>query len=491
MARVMQTYAPQSHYRQTDEFIQPTLGSGVEILVAWNERIIASHHFQKKGEIKLGSQIDCDVVVPLNHFYKKNLSLVKIDHVVEVNVPLGMKSILSQKLEGETQEKTLEMSESKLILGQNEMLSIYLSDQLKIIVRLSQQSVPPKLIPFVDLSSDGFLSLAFATIVAVVTALLVKLNPPMVNQHFAEDFYPTPLIIQSPERVARFLMPQKTKVDLQKKNLKPSQSLLREKRVNKLAKQKQSPGNKIKASALKKNNHRSKKTVGSKVGQGGSVKMARKQGAQAKSQSLKNSKIFSVLSAGGRRKNLDKEYDGPGQLAGLANLASNSVGESASREGLKFGSRFRQAHSDQAGKSNVGVAGLGQGNGLGRGFGYESLGQRKSVAIVPGGQGVVVSGNIDRDGIRQIFFDNARAIRSCYERVLNQKTQLAGKLVVNFDIAAGGRVVGSPRVDTGSSTIANTQLSRCVLNKLRTWRFPDPPTGQVVNVLYPLAFSSR
>ncbi|MCJ8275874.1 MAG: AgmX/PglI C-terminal domain-containing protein, partial [Bdellovibrionales bacterium] len=91
----------------------------------------------------------------------------------------------------------------------------------------------------------------------------------------------------------------------------------------------------------------------------------------------------------------------------------------------------------------------------------------------------------------KVFFDNQRAIRSCYERELNRNPNIGGKLMLNFDIGEQGRVVGRPSVNWGDSTLKNRTVAGCVLNRLKQWRFPDPPRNQVVNVIYPLAFSAK
>ena len=158
-----------------------------------------------------------------------------------------------------------------------------------------------------------------------------------------------------------------------------------------------------------------------------------------------------------------------------------------------MGSKFKDTGAGGNGKSNVGVSGLSKGGkGLGAGgFGDGGLGDKKGVSIIPGGGGEEFSGQIDREGIRIVFFDNQRAIRSCYERELNRDPNLSGKIMLNFDIGEHGRVVGTPSVNWGDSTLQNRSVAECVLGRLRTWRFPEPPRNQVVNVIYPLAFAAK
>ena len=40
-------------------------GTVIEVLVAWKERIISTHHFAEKGVVSIGSSSKADVVVPV------------------------------------------------------------------------------------------------------------------------------------------------------------------------------------------------------------------------------------------------------------------------------------------------------------------------------------------------------------------------------------------------------------------------------------------
>ena len=63
--------------------------------------------------------------------------------------------------------------------------------------------------------------------------------------------------------------------------------------------------------------------------------------------------------------------------------------------------------------------------------------------------------------------------------------------MLNFDIGEHGRVVGRPSVNWGDSTMKNRGVAACILNRLKSWRFPEPPRNQIVNVIYPLAFAAK
>jgi hypothetical protein len=495
MARAIETFAPESFHKNTEEFIQPTLGSGVEIVVAWSERVIGTYHFHRQGQISVGTHPSCDIPVPLIHSFVDKMNLVQLNYGIQLNLPQGKKCTLGyfdQKDQFHT--KNIEMGMGQLTLNQKELAEVYLSDELKLIIRPSQQPIDPKIIPFVDLSSDGFLSLAFAIVLTFAMALLVKLNPAPKAYDIDDEKYARPIILTNPERIAKILKPpQPPKVKIKVKDVVTKPKNIKSPKGGAKTKSDKTKvaGNKSKAGSLKKNPKPKAPKAGSTISKGKSIRDSKTQGGQAKSIRQNKPKLFAAIANFGRRSEIDTEYDGPGGLAGLANKYDGSAGENENRDGEKFGSKFRQAGSNLEGKNNVGVEGLTGGSGLGPGLGQQSLGGKKSVSIIPDGEGMSIEGEIDREGIRQVFFDNARAIRRCYEKSLNQDARLSGKMILNFDIGQQGRVVGRPSVSRGQSTFYNASMAQCLTNLLQGWRFPDPPNGQVVNVLYPLAFSSR
>ena len=97
---------------------------------------------------------------------------------------------------------------------------------------------------------------------------------------------------------------------------------------------------------------------------------------------------------------------------------------------------------------------------------------------------------IDKEGIRKVFVDNQKTIRGCYDRELAKDPDLKGTVKFDFDVAKGG-VVQNAKIKE-SSTLKNRAVQRCLLAKLKGWKFPEPPADQqVVNVIYPLAFAGK
>jgi pSer/pThr/pTyr-binding forkhead associated (FHA) protein len=518
------TFAPSSPYKNVNEFIRPTKGTSVEILVAWRERVIASHHFSEKGAIWVGTHPSCDVIVPLLTSNVNKVQLVHISNQAQIMLYPGMEGVLVGDKHTTPFSQLANIgrgSGQSVALQQGEMARITIGPDVEVIVRYSSQAPKPVIIPFLDLSSNGFLAVLLAIVLSGILSLWVALNKLDKLDRPDDEEYRTALILTNPPPP-----PPKPKVKLPPPPKEPPKKKV--KKIVKLVEKKPPPPKKKATLDMSKTRKRvtKQKTATAKPGQnarargsgndaspramkpkdgkktnqvtsvkqGGSVKTAKKEGAQMQSErNLKKSGIFSAFGTSGRNDKLDTSYSGSGELAGLADQASGSAGFDEDRPGSGLGSKFKDTGAGGQGKSNVGVSGLTKGGkGLGAGgFGDGGLGDRKAVSIIPGGSGEEFSGQIDREGIRKVFFDNQRAIRSCYERELNKNPNLSGVLKLNFDIGELGRVVGQPSVNWGDSSMKSRSVASCILNRLKTWRFPEPPRNQVVNVIYPLAFAAK
>jgi hypothetical protein len=78
-------------------------------------------------------------------------------------------------------------------------------------------------------------------------------------------------------------------------------------------------------------------------------------------------------------------------------------------------------------------------------------------------------------------------IRLCYERQLNFNSKLAGKIAMHFVIGAKGSVV---KANISEDTMKNESVRNCVLDEVKSWIFPSPEGGTLVNVDYPFVFES-
>ncbi len=507
------TYAPPSSYNNVKEFVKPSKGTVVEVLVAWKERIISTSHFSEKKTVTVGPQTNADIHFPL---INRKFALLKIDSMAIINVP---ENINGELIKGNTstffdelirQNRLNKKGKNYIInLEQGEMVKINLTDDISIIVRYVSHTPRPMAAPFFDLTGSEFLAVVLSVILSVVIALYNFLYTPGegLNKDDEPPVIRTALIIT--DQVKRPKPTPAPKIDFQNTPPKATPTP-----VPKLAETKATPIPKANKRAIKKaespkpaakrrsgrsaRSFNRKKNPGvTSIKKGGAKKTGPKKGAQAKSQTkdVTKSGIFSVFGGGGRKKNIDKAYTGAGELAGFADKATGSAGQNEDRAGEELGTRFKDTGSGGRGQSNIGISGVQtKGRAGGRAnFGDSGLGTggRKSVKIVPGGEEEEFRGTIDREAIRRVVLNNSRSIKLCYERELNRNPSLFGKLVLEWDIGEQGRVLrAKPRPD--KSTIADSKdLAKCVISNLKTWRFPEPPRNEVVTIVYPFLFTSR
>ncbi len=157
-----------------------------------------------------------------------------------------------------------------------------------------------------------------------------------------------------------------------------------------------------------------------------------------------------------------------GTQQGVGGMGARGMGLGGGGEGLGIG--------------GAGTVGLGEGSG---GYGRVDLGGRKkdSVRIVPGQTTVV--GGLAREVIGRVIQEHQSEIKYCYETQLNRNPSLAGKVTVLFTIDGSGTVSDGQVSET---TLHNQDTERCMLAKIRRWKFPEPAGGGVVKVNFPWIF---
>jgi TonB family protein len=91
-----------------------------------------------------------------------------------------------------------------------------------------------------------------------------------------------------------------------------------------------------------------------------------------------------------------------------------------------------------------------------------------------------ITGEVAEDAIRSELDRRTDKIRRCFERDLARNPALAGKVVIEFELQAAGRVLSS-RVS--ESTVAAAGVGRCITEVVRRVRFPTPgPSGRATIV---------
>jgi metallo-beta-lactamase class B len=94
----------------------------------------------------------------------------------------------------------------------------------------------------------------------------------------------------------------------------------------------------------------------------------------------------------------------------------------------------------------------------------------------------VAGGEPNKAIIRAIIGRHFNEVKRCYEGELSRRPNLAGRINVQFTIAASGKVIASV---LAKSTLGNARVETCAVEAVRGWEFPKVRGGGVVIVEYP------
>jgi hypothetical protein len=94
----------------------------------------------------------------------------------------------------------------------------------------------------------------------------------------------------------------------------------------------------------------------------------------------------------------------------------------------------------------------------------------------------------DQQGIRKVVASHSKEIGKCYVSALDREPMLEGKLVVEWDFDSSGKVLEA-RVTEADKRIQ--AVAPCVLDRVKTWRFPPAAADSIVTVKYPFFFTEN
>lgn len=505
------TFAPPSRFQNVKEFVKPTKGSVVEVVLAWRERVIGTYSFSEKKIITIGSQPTCDIPVPIMGARLRRAPIVKVDQPATVFI---LPEATGEVVRGQTSQPFAELSRlgrltrqgevSAITLEQGELVKMDVGDGISIIVRYVGEAPKPLMAPFFDLTTSEITGVVLAMALVMVLWLYMYLYSPakpLVPEASLDEPLRTAVIIVKPTPIPPPPPPEPVKVEVQatppptpppvvKSTPSPVKQVVQQKETKAVSVvAKKDPG--VSANAAPTRNKTGPRTQTS-VKQGGAIKTTDSKASQVQSKSKDASKagIFSTFGGGGANNQLSGSTTGSGELAGLSANATGKSGMNENRAGEGLGSVTKDTGVGGTGKSLEGIAGgistSGRGGGN-SGYGTGGLGGKVGVKVIPGGEGEAFSGTIDKEAIRRVIRANERIIRACYERELNRTPDLVGKLTVEFDIGEKGVVL---RAAVKVNELGNRAVAECLTSRLKTWRFPEPPTNEVVTVAYPFAFSN-
>jgi outer membrane biosynthesis protein TonB len=210
--------------------------------------------------------------------------------------------------------------------------------------------------------------------------------------------------------------------------------------------------------------------------------------AKPKPKDVSKTGLLGAFASHGMQADLNKAYQGAGNAAGAAKAATGAASEGEG-EG-PGGNALKDVGANGNGTATVGIAGVkthGRGGGV-SGYGTGGLGAKKNASLIAGDDQATFSGTIDKEAIRRVVQANLKQIKACYERGLNRDPSLYGKIVIQWTIGPGGRVLEAGIKNT---TMNSAEVESCAVARLRTWKFPEPPAGEVAVVSYPFVFQAQ
>ena len=98
-----------------------------------------------------------------------------------------------------------------------------------------------------------------------------------------------------------------------------------------------------------------------------------------------------------------------------------------------------------------------------------------------------VHGALDKEIIRRIIRRHINEVKYCYQKELQVKPGLYGRVVIQFTISGTGQVVMAV---VQSSTMNNRNVETCIARAVRRWLFPKPKGGGIVIVSFPFVLRS-
>ena len=496
------TFAPPSKISNLDEYLEPSIGNLIEVIVAWKERVLSTYHFSKNDTIYMGSEKTCQIPIP-NLLGIEKYKLLNIAGGAQVCFSDGVKGSLIQGKDKSTRVVNPLTNVQSVQIKPYEMVRLDFKDAIRVYVRIIQKPSKP---PFVSLFNLNFSETVSLFLSVVLTALLVfyagfygpafllkddkfiEKNIRVVTVKFDKIPKIAAVDYKLGNKNKKRVTTKKPKVTRAKPKIRIPKKLVRKKstrtNVPKVGKR---PG-KIAAQAPGKKRRSKKVSVGS-VRPGGALKTGKK-GSSAKTVAPDPSKVglLGVFGGGGKLNKLDKNSSGSGGLVGLAQDSTGYAGTKEAYGGEGIGTKTKQVGSGGKGSALVGISGIkttGRGGSV-AGTGTGGLGSRGRMSIDFGEDDIDVEGEIDRAGILRVLIQNKVKFDNCYQFSLQQQSSLQGSLKMEWQILPNGNVRSAIPID---DKVGSKSLSDCVSGILKRLNFPAPPSGQIPNVAFNFVFS--
>ena len=129
------------------------------------------------------------------------------------------------------------------------------------------------------------------------------------------------------------------------------------------------------------------------------------------------------------------------------------------------------------------VSGLGKKTG-GPGVGNVDLSRVIQPKVVGGV--AQVSGRLDRETVKKYIRRKLGGIKRCYQDSLQRDSKSKGRLNLGFSIRPNGTITGIQVTGMERDVV----LTACVKNRMKIWKFPNPKSGGLIKVKYPVVLKA-
>ncbi len=346
----------------------------------------------------------------------------------------------------------------------DESLAVFLSDQVKIFIRLSQ--APPTTIEEPFINNDKVFWKYFAIVMAIVFIFLLFIGVMDVNEELKEKKAPQKLASILYKKPVLSIAVDKT----EKKNKKVAQ------------KAKKSP-RKTKAKVARNKTFKKKSKAKS---------IAKKKSSRTKSKTVAKKRIVKRVKKTSGNVDTYKAMDFSASLPNVLSKASDIsnvaneqqqnfeyTADSPSAKNIGDNVKISQVESNTDDLSKSASKNLDDTGAL------SDFQSDKVMATAGIPSRTVVLGGMDPDTIRKILMDHLPQFRFCYQKELDKSNkEFSGRITLNFVIGASGYVTRA-----GVKESSMPQIVRgCVVNVLKGIPFPSPRGGGVVEVTQPMNF---
>jgi hypothetical protein len=485
------TFAPSSS-ANINESLKPGRGGVVEVVLVWKDRVLNTYHFDKTQLVRIGSHPENDIILPIFGSVRMSHPILKIEGTVnvlltadmtgEVTLDGGIKSSFDEL----RQKGRLNASGAgySYFLQQNELVKVNIGEGVVLVIRFVPNAPESRLTPFIDLSVNQLTALVIGLMGTALFLFYVFLYaPPPVEEEDEEE----------PKRVAQFFYKRPVevvKLEDPTPATKSAQQTIKDKEVA------PARGEEGASRDAKPNPNQSAKKIPTtdKAGKDKGIQpiQTAKKATDSPPKAPKDvtkSGVLGVFGTKGVQDQLNKATQGAGNLAGAARNARGEGAEAAG-SGIVPGAGTREVGAGGQGTATVGISGIktsGKGGGI-SGYGTGTLGAKKNATILAGGDDATFTGTIDKEAIRRVVQANLKQIKNCYERGLNRDPSLYGKIVIQWTIGPGGKVL---EAGIKGTTMNSPEVESCAVARLRTWKFPEPPVNEVAVVSYPFVFQAQ